>query len=247
MNTFKTGRIGILFAAILALVAVSLPGAASAKDRNHDKLPDKWEKAHKLSLKKDQRRLDQDHDGLKNRGEFRAGTNPRDKDSDDDGISDKKERAGIISAYDADAGTLTISLYAGGKLTGSVSEATRVECEDESSGDDDGTDDQGSGDDAEERGRGHEGSGGPGRPGDDESGDDQSDDESGDDETDDQGPGDEAGGEGRPPRGHEGDCDGNCSIDDLAVDVEVTEAEVKFTAGGTVFKKLEIVKVADES
>ena len=146
MNTFKQARIGILLAAILALVAVSLPGAASAKDRNRDKLPDKWEKANKLSLKKDQRKLDQDRDGLKNRGEFRSGTNPRDKDSDDDGVTDKKEKAGIISAYDADGGTLTISLYAGGELSGSVSEDTQVKCEDESSGDDDGTEDQGSGD-----------------------------------------------------------------------------------------------------
>ena len=231
MNTSKTGRIGILLAAILALVAVSLPGAASAKDRNHDKLPDKWEKANKLSLKKDQRKLDQDRDGLKNRGEFRSGTNPRDKDSDDDGVTDKKEKAGIISAYDADAGTLTISLYAGGELSGSVSEDTRVKCEDESSGDDDGTEDQGSGDATTSR----HGGGDNGGPGD-------SDDESGD-----EGPGDIGDREDGHHGSHRGDCGGDCSLEDLAVDVEITEAEVKYTADGAVFKELEIVKVTDES
>lgn len=244
MNTFKTGRIGILLAAIIALVAVSLPGAASAKDRNGDRIPDKWEKANKLSLKKDQRKLDQDRDGLKNRGEFRADTDPRDKDSDDDGISDKKEKAGIITAYDAETQTLTISLYAGGELSGSVTDRTKVMCEDESSGDDDGTGDQGPGDEIESRHGGGDNSG----PG---SGDDESGDESGDGSGDegDEGEGDE--GEGhRGHRGHgdeRGDCAGNCSVEDLAVDVEITEAEVKYTAGGAVFKELEIVKAADES
>ena len=235
MNTSKTGRIGILLAAILALVAVSLPGAASAKDRNHDKLPDKWEKANKLSLKKDQRKLDQDRDGLKNRGEFRSGTNPRDKDSDDDGVTDKKEKAGIISAYDADAGTLTISLYAGGELSGSVTDDTRVKCEDDSSGDDDGTEDQGPGDATTSR-HGDGDNSGPGNS-EDESGDDSSDDGSDD--------------VGEHEDGHhgrgDGDCAGDCSLEDLAVDVEITEAEVKYTADGAVFKELEIAKAADAS
>lgn len=236
MNTFKTGRAGILLAALLALVAVSLPGAASAKDKNHDRIPDKWEKSNKLSLKKDQRKLDQDRDGLKNRGEFRAGTNPRDRDSDDDGITDKKEKAGIVSAYDADAQTLTISLYAGGELSGSVTEDTRVRCEGEGAGDE-GSDDQGSGDVASSRHRGGD-NGGPG-----ESGDDESD----DDGTADRGPGDNGEREDGHHGRHRGDCHGNCSLEDLAVDVEITEAEVKYAAGGAVFKSLEIVKVADES
>ncbi|MBK5231625.1 MAG: hypothetical protein JJE13_01395 [Thermoleophilia bacterium] len=240
MNTFKTGRIGILLAAILALVAVSLPSAASAKDRNHDKLPDKWEKANKLSLKKDQRKLDQDTDGLKNRGEFRSGTNPRDKDSDDDGTTDKKEKAGIISAYNAEAQTLTISLYAGGELTGSVSDETKVKCGDEAS-----SDDESSGDETSDRNSGP--GSGDDESGDDESGDDESGDESGDDGTADQGPDDvgetEDGHHGR----HHSDRNGDCSLEDLAVDVEITEAEVSYTADGAVFKELEIVKVAAES
>ncbi len=239
MNTFKQARTGILLAAILALVAVSLPSTASAKDRNGDRIPDKWEKTHRLSLKKDQRKLDQDRDGLRNRGEFRADTDPRDKDSDGDGISDKREKAGIITAYDAEARTLTISLYAGGELSGSVTDRTKVMCEDGSSGDDDATGDPGSGDETESRHRGGDDSG--------SGSDDESGDESGDD-----GSGDEAD-EGEDHRGHRGhrdergDCAGNCSVENLAVDVEITEAEVRYTAGGTVFKELEIVKAADES
>ena len=217
MNAFKTGRIGILLAAILALIAVSLPSTASAKDRNHDRIPDKWEKSHKLSLKKDQRKLDQDRDGLRNRGEFRSGTNPRDKDSDDDGINDKKEKAGVITAYNSEAQTLTISLYAGGELSGSVTGNTEVECESAESSDDESG--------SEDSGDRH------GNRGDDESGDDESGD---DDGTEDEGD------------GHHGDeGDGDCSLEDLAVDVEITEAEVKYTADGAVFEELEIVKVAN--
>ena len=221
------------------MLAISLPSAASAKDSNRDRIPDRWERAHKLSLKKDQRKLDQDRDGLRNRGEWLADTNPRDRDSDDDGVSDLKEKAGVISAYDSETGELTLTLYAGGELTGSVTEDTRVKCEDDSAddessedGSDDGTDDQGSGD---------------GR-------DDDSDDEGSDDDgTDDQGSGDatnfhSGSGEGHEShgngegRGHGKHGDGgNCSVADLAEGVEVTEAEVKYTASGKVFKELEIV------
>lgn len=232
-NAFKTGRIGILLASILALVAVSLPATAAAKDGNQDRIPDKWEKSHKLSLKKDQRKLDQDRDGLRNRGEFRSGTNPRDRDSDDDGTNDKREKAGIIAAYDSEAQTLTISLYAGGELSGSVTNDTKVKCEDDAAEDD-------SADDSAER---HGGNSGPGS-GDDQSGDDQSGDEGGDDGTADQGPGDEAGDEGE---GHHGGHHGDCSLADLAEGVEITEADVKFTADGAVFTELEIVKVAATS
>ena len=54
-------------------------------DHNHDRIPDRWEKRHDLSLKVKQHRRDQDSDGLKNRGEWRAKLDPRDDDTDDDG------------------------------------------------------------------------------------------------------------------------------------------------------------------
>lgn len=226
MNVRKNGRIGLLLAAILALLAVSAPGMAQAKDSNKDRIPDRWEKSHKLSLKKDQRKLDQDKDGLRNRGEFLSNTNPRDRDSDDDGITDVKEKAGVIASYDATAGTMTITLYAGGELTGTVDDNTRVKCEDDSATPPaDPTDPTAARSDS---------SGPGGHHSEDESGDDNSgDDESGDDESSDDGTEDE---------GHHGNCDGNCSIADLAEGVEVTEADVKYTADGAVFTELEIVK-----
>ncbi len=221
MNVRKNGRIGLLLAAILALLAVSAPGMAQAKDSNKDRIPDRWEKSNKLSLKKDQRKLDQDKDGLRNRGEFLADTNPRDRDTDDDGVTDVKEKAGVIGSYDADAGTLTITLYAGGELTGTVTDNTRVKCEDDSA-----TPPTEPTDPTAAR-SGHSGPGG--HHSDDESGDDDSgDDESSDDDAE--------------HEGHHGDCDGDCSIADLADGVEVTEANVKYTAAGAVFTELEIVK-----
>ena len=221
MNVRKNGRIGLLLAAILALLAVSAPGRAQAKDRNKDRIPERGEKSNKLSLKKDQRKLDQDKDGLRNRGEFLADTNPRDRDTDDDGVTDVKEKAGVIGSYDADAGTLTITLYAGGELTGTVTDNTRVKCEDDSA-----TPPTEPTDPTAAR-SGHSGPGG--HHSDDESGDDDSgDDESSDDDAE--------------HEGHHGDCDGDCSIADLADGVEVTEANVKYTAAGAVFTELEIVK-----
>jgi hypothetical protein len=76
---------------LLAISLFALAGPAAAKDRNHDRIPDRWEKRYHLSLHKNQAKLDQDHDGLANRREFRASTSPRDPDSDNDGIEDGDE------------------------------------------------------------------------------------------------------------------------------------------------------------
>jgi hypothetical protein len=220
MKAFKSGRLGILLAALLALVAVSVPSAAVAKDRNRDRIPDRWEKQHRLSLKVDQRKMDQDRDGLRNRGEWLSQTSPRDRDSDDDGVSDSREKAGVISAYDAEAGTLTLSLYAGGEITGLVTDRTRVKCEDHS---------------ADPPPAGASSSDSRGRHGSDSSDDDS--DDSGrsesEDESDDDG--DSHG------RGDDDDCD-KCSAADLAVGVEVTEARINLSADGIVFRRIEIEK-----
>jgi len=219
MSSSKTGRISILLTAVIALLAVSLPGAATAKDRNKDRIPDRWEKAHKLSLKKDQRKLDQDRDGLRNRGEWRSGTNPRDKDSDDDGTTDARENAGFISSYDAEAQTLTLTLYGGGEISGAVTGDTRVECESE-----DVYEDESGTDDSDSR---HGSSGPGGSESEDESSDDEGyDDSNSEDESDD--------------HGDEGDCEGGCSLADLAEGVKVLEADVRYTSNGAVFTKLEI-------
>ena len=154
--------------AVAALLA--LPAAAFAHDRNHDGLPDGWEKAHHLSLKVKQGKKDQDHDGLRNRGEFKAGTNPRRADSDRDGIKDGDENAGKVTAFEN--GVLTIALFDNSTLKGTVTPGTKIKCE--------GADD----DHGEDRAR-------TARHGDDDGpGDDHGDDERGDDDN--RGPNDNA-------------------------------------------------------
>ena len=57
--------------AVFAVLAVlALPAMAAAKDRNHDRIPDRWEKRHHLSLTVKQTGRDQDSDQLRNRAEF---------------------------------------------------------------------------------------------------------------------------------------------------------------------------------
>ena len=136
-----------LLAAVASLAAFAAP--SQARDRNHDRIPDRWEKRHKLSLKVGQARKDQDHDGLKNRGEYRAQMDPRDDDSDNDGIEDGDEKAGTVASYNATTGELTINLLGGGSVTGFVTPDTEVECDTE------GDDDSGS-EDHDERSLRHE-------------------------------------------------------------------------------------------
>ena len=78
-----------LLVAVAALTA--RPALAGKRDRDHDRLPDRWEKRHHLNLKKDDSRRDRDRDGLSNYGEYRAHTKPRKKDSDRDGRRDGRE------------------------------------------------------------------------------------------------------------------------------------------------------------
>ena len=81
----RKARLGGLLALALGVLALlALPAIAAARDRNHDHIPDRWEKRHHLSLHVNQAGRDQDRDHLRNRGEFEAGDNPRDNDSDND-------------------------------------------------------------------------------------------------------------------------------------------------------------------
>jgi hypothetical protein len=92
-----------LAAAIAAALALAAPAAASAKDVNHDGLPDRWEVANHLSLKVNQAGRDQDRDGLVNRFEYADHTSPRKADSDGDGVKDGKEDAdhdGVVNVED---------------------------------------------------------------------------------------------------------------------------------------------------
>lgn len=228
MTTRKRLRIlGALVAGVVGLLVIASPGSAVARDRNHDRIPDRWERHHSLSLKENQARRDQDRDSLKNRKEFKARTNPRDADTDNDGTPDGDENAGTISSFDGT--TLVINLFNGSSISGVVTDGIEIECEgpgdDNDQGDDHGDDDNsgpGGGDDD------NSGSGG---------GDDlrmhaaasTSDDGPGDDDTgDDDDNGDDGGQE--------------CTTADLVPDAVVQEAELELSNGQATFEEVELVK-----
>jgi hypothetical protein len=118
---------------IAALLALPAGAAAKAKDRNHDRIPDRWERHFNLSLNVNQAHRDQDRDHLTNMAEFKAGDNPRDADSDNDGVEDGDENAGTIQSFDASTGRLVINLFGGDTLSGLVTDQTEIECDNEDS------------------------------------------------------------------------------------------------------------------
>ena len=215
MKKLRTAMLAIVGVLALALVAA---GPATAKDRNHDKIPDRWEKKHGLSLKVNQAKKDQDSDDLNNRGEFRSGSDPRDDDSDDDGVEDGDENAGTVASFDGT--TLTIDLLNGGSITGTVTADTEIKCGDECN--QDGSDD--SARDPEDEDEDNSGPGshssGPGHEGDDDHG--------------------EHGDHGHGEHGDEGDC----SVDDLVEGAAIHEAELELSDGDAVFEEIELAKVA---
>lgn len=213
-------------AALGAIAMLALPAVAAAKDRNHDRIPDRWEKRHKLSLNVNQTGRDQDRDKLRNRAEFMAGDNPRSADSDGDGVPDGEENAGTIQSFDPSTGKLTIALFGGETLSGLVTEGTEIECDNEgsaSASDSSGSSEEEAGDD-----KGDEGE----EPGDDDAGD-----EAGEDSGDGSGP-------GSPNSGPGGDGEdgggANCTAADLTEGATVKEAEVKLENGAATFEKIEL-------
>jgi hypothetical protein len=199
--------VGAAFAALLAFAPAALAHNWRG-DRNHDRIPDRWEKAHHLSLKVNQAKRDQDRDGLRNRAEFMAGDDPRDTDSDNDGTEDGDEKAGTVTSFTG--GVLIVHLFNGEDVKGTVDNDTEIECEgappmtapttavprkaDDGPGDDD--DHGGPGDDDED--------------GDDDQGDDDN--------------------EGQ-----------SCDASKLVAGAVVKEAELKATAAGLVFEKIELI------
>jgi hypothetical protein len=196
-------------AACAAVLAVATTGSAHGNrgDRNHDRIPDRWERAFHLSLKVNQARRDQDHDGMRNRAEFLAGTNPRRADSDDDGTKDDDEGAGTVTSFDN--GVLVIHLFNGDDVKGAVDDQTEIRCQSRPMGpvvvfnarkaDDPGGDDHG----------GHGG----------DDGDHQ---------------------DGRDDRGDDDNAE-QCDASGLTAGAVVHEAELKTTAGGLVFREIEVV------
>ena len=126
----RTIRTLLLFATVGAALLAFAPGAMAHSwrgDRNHDRIPDRWEKHFHLSLKVNQAHRNQDGDKLKNRQEFLAGTNPRDADTDNDGTDDGQEKAGTVTSFTG--GVLTIHLFTGDDVKGTVDASTELECE----------------------------------------------------------------------------------------------------------------------
>ena len=224
----KLRIVGILVAALVGVLAIALPGTASARDRNHDKIPDKWERAHHLSLHKNQARRDQDRDKLKNRQEFKAGTNPRKSDTDGDGVPDGEENAGKIASFDGT--TLTINLFNGGSVSGMVTDNTEIKCEaaDNDQGDD--NDDQGDDDNGD-----NSGSGG--------GGDDVRSAHAMSTHSDDGGGGDDNSGSGSGDDDSSGEGNGeDCTTADLTPDTVVREADLELSNGQATFEEVELVK-----
>jgi hypothetical protein len=258
----KGTRLGVaLVAALGALALLALPSIAAAKDRNHDKIPDRWEKRHHLSLTVQQSGRDQDRDHLDNRGEFRVGDNPRDRDSDHDGVMDGDENAGTIASYDTESGKLVINLFGGETISGLVTEDTRIRCrldrhdigDDEggatvsrhgedgdnsgpgNSGDDPANHDEG--DDHGEDPAGHDEGDDHGEdPAGHDAGDDHGEDPAGHDAGDDHGQGDEPG----DHHGRHGDNGFNCTPDSLVVGTTVDEAELGLRNGKATFEEIEL-------
>ena len=206
-------RLGVLLAMALGVVAIfALPAVAGAKDRNHDHIPDRWEKIHHLSLKVNQARKDQDRDHLRNLAEFKAGDNPRSDDSDGDGVMDGEENAGTIQSFDPETGKLVISLFGGETITGLVTEQTEIKCGCNYGGEEEVTASSSSHD-------------GEAEPGDDNGGDNS-------------GPGSSSSGSG----GHDGNSSrgGACTTADLIAGAVVQQAEVELENGTATFHEVEL-------
>jgi hypothetical protein len=213
-------RLLIIALALVASLGIISSASASSRDRNNDRLPDRWERAHHLSLKVKQAKRDQDRDGLNNRGEFRAKTNPRDHDTDDDGVEDGDENAGTIKSFED--GVLTITLAASGELAAKVDDDTEIECH--SSGDHMARTSHDEGDDEDNSGPGGgDDEHGNGEHGDDDGPNHDADDDHGDDV-------------------HDHGEDHACGADALKAGTKVHEAELEITSKGKRWEELELLR-----
>jgi hypothetical protein len=218
MKTLKLVVIGALAAAFMVVPAVAM----ASKDRDHDGLPDKWEKKFHLSTHTNNAKGDPDRDHLSNRKEFKFGLNPRKADSDGDRTPDNEEQAGVVRSFQN--GVLTIDELNGGSVSGNVDNSTEIECGDRNEvQDDDANDDNAGGNDQ----RDHEdGSGDTGQTntqaGDNEPGDNENENEN-----------------------EQGDDDqglNQCSTADLVPGAKVHEAKLSVNSTGHHFDKIELMK-----
>jgi len=235
-------KLKLIVTGAVAAAMLALPGAALAKsrDRDHDKMPDRWERAHHLSTHKKNAKGDPDRDGLNNLGEFRAHSNPHDadtdndglddgdehatandptdRDTDNDGVEDGDEQSGTIAGFDQATGVLTITVPGRGDVSGVVNDATEIKCETEGE-QEDANDDRG-----------------------DDSRVVASRDGSGSGDGDNSGPGSNSSGPGDGDRGDEGDDEGNCTTADLTPGTPVHEAELDTSSDPATFREVELLK-----
>lgn len=218
----------ILVAALGTLAVLAVPGvaAARARDRNHDHIPDRWEKRFHLSLRVNQARRDQDHDGLNNRQEFLAETNPRDADSNNNGIPDGEEGAGKVASFEGE--TLVIDLFGGGTVSGKVTAQTEIECHRGDSAT--ASDTQGEGESSENDGEDQQSS--------------ENDGEQQESSAEDSGEQEAQAGDSEGQESEDGGGSGNCSTADLAKAAEeegvVKEAQLSLENGEATFEKVEL-------
>jgi hypothetical protein len=243
-------RLTLLISVALAMLTVAIPATASAKrshhrshrarvaDRNHNGIPDSWERKYHVRSAT----ADPDHDGVTNLGEFHNGTNPRSADtngngipdgqddSNHDGVPDGQEQAGTIASFDTTTNVLTITLVNGDTQKGTVDPSTEIECDNpatttapttattrDGGGDQSSTDTPDTQDSQQST--------------DQQSGDQQQS-QSGENETqgdDDQGSNDD-----------QGDSSSSCGTADLVAGTIVKEAELSLTSGGAIFHKIDL-------
>jgi len=233
----------LILMAALALAALSVAAVASADrghrghrgDRNHDGLPDRWERQHHLSLKANQARRDPDRDRLDNRKEFEHGTDPNKRDTDDDGVRDRDEvnPAGTIASFNG--GVLTITLRNGQSVSGRVTADTKIECENE---------------DEAKAMVARDGSGDNSGPGSTSSGREEENEnevenevEHGTTTTTTSSAGNSGPGSANSGAGNENENENEdraCGTDALKQGATVKEAEAKLTSGGLVFEEIEL-------
>jgi hypothetical protein len=113
MNDALLRRVRPVLAAVALIALLVVPATASAKrhqknaDRNHNSIPDKWEKRFHLRGK-GVAKADPDKDGLNNLAEWRSHTNPRKADSNGNGVADASEdpdRDSVDNGNEAREGT----------------------------------------------------------------------------------------------------------------------------------------------
>jgi hypothetical protein len=122
--------------ALAVAASLLLASGALARDRNHDRIPDKWEKRHHLNVRANDARKDPDRDHLSNLAEYQRGTDPRDADTDDDGTDDENEVTGTVVSFANNVLTIQLRGTGAGTVSGTVTDATEVECENDNEDDD---------------------------------------------------------------------------------------------------------------